>query len=121
MCSSIKTTLACGHTFINHTARCSLSKSRFCTPDTRHQYLDDTCADCDPEAQRRRVKNDYEARHAELMAQYIAAKRMGEGPATMAKLERLAMENTNTARARNFEVGLLRREADVMWWEAYDE
>ncbi|KAM5348349.1 hypothetical protein ACJ41O_008173 [Fusarium nematophilum] len=110
--------MACGHTFTNYATSCTTpSCSRPCTPDVKVQYLNDTCAACDPEARRRRVRQDYETRHAELMAQYMAAKRAGDGDG-MARVEQLVMENARMTRERNFEVGLLRQEEDVvMWWE----
>ncbi|KAI8686008.1 hypothetical protein FSOLCH5_005670 [Fusarium solani] len=121
MCMSIKTTMACGHTFTNYaTTCCTASASRPCTPDVKVQYLDDTCAACDPEARRRRVRLDYESRHAELMALYIAAKRSGDGDA-MARVEQLVMENARTTMERNFEISPSRRDESVMWWEMDSE
>ncbi|KAM0420568.1 hypothetical protein ACHAPT_011614 [Fusarium lateritium] len=126
MCMSIKTKMACGHTFTNYATTCccasssSSSSSRPCTPDVKVQYLDDTCAACDPEARRRRVRLDYETRHAELMALYMAAKRSGDGDA-MARVEQLVMENARTTMERNFEISPPRRDEDVMWWDMDSE
>ncbi|RSL58150.1 hypothetical protein CEP54_007961 [Fusarium duplospermum] len=123
MCMSIKTTMACGHTFTNYATTCcctASASSRPCTPDVKVQYLDDTCAACDPEARRRRVRLDYESRHAELMALYIAAKRTGDGDA-MARVEQLVMENARTTMERNFEISPSRRDESVMWWEMDSE
>ncbi|KAF4977074.1 hypothetical protein FZEAL_6352 [Fusarium zealandicum] len=116
MCAGIKTTMACGHTFTNYTTD---SGSRPCTPNIKVQYLDDTCAACDPEARRRRVRLDYETRHAELITRYMTAKSMGDGDA-MARVERLVMKNASITRERNFEIGTPGRDEDVMWWQMDD-
>ncbi|KAI6748648.1 hypothetical protein HG530_015421 [Fusarium avenaceum] len=119
MCTNIKTTMACGHAFTNYVTTCGMrsrSKSRPCTPDIKFQHLNDTCAACDPAARRRRVRQEYECRHAELMAQYMAAKRTGNGKA-MARVELLVMENSMTTMERNFEISVPYQEEDVMWWE----
>lgn len=110
--------MACGHTFTNYSTTCCTARP--CTPDVKVQYLDDTCAACDPEARRRRVRLDYESRHAELMALYIAAKRSGDGDA-MARVEELVMENARTTMERNFEISPSRRDESVMWWEMDSE
>lgn len=91
-------------------------RPRSCTPSIKTQHLNDTCAACDPAARRRRVRQDYESRHAELMALYMAAKRMGDGDA-MARVELLVMENSMTTMERNFEINMPYQEEDVMWWE----
>ncbi|KAG5746282.1 hypothetical protein H9Q69_013271 [Fusarium xylarioides] len=117
MCTSIKTTMACGHTFINYATTCGMAtNSRPCTPNVKSQHLNDTCAACDPAARRRRVRQDYESRHAELMAEYMAAKQTGDG-AAMARVELLVMENSMTTMERNFKIGMHCQEEDVMWWE----
>ncbi|KLO85407.1 uncharacterized protein LW93_14017 [Fusarium fujikuroi] len=69
-----------------------------------------------PGGRRRRVRQDYESRHAELMAEYMAAKQTGDG-AAMARVELLVMENSMTTMERNFEIGMHCQEEDVMWWE----
>ncbi|KAF4973546.1 hypothetical protein FSARC_182 [Fusarium sarcochroum] len=117
MCTSIKTTMACGHTFTNYATTCRTpSHSRPCTPSVKIQHLNDTCAACDPAARRRRVRQDYENQHAELIAQYIAAKRTGDFQA-MKHVEQLVMENSMYTMERNFEIGMPMQEEDVMWWE----
>ncbi|KAF4332592.1 hypothetical protein FBEOM_13605 [Fusarium beomiforme] len=116
MCTSIKTTMACGHTFTNYAITCDATNSRPCAPNIKIQHLNDTCAACDPAARRRRVRQDYESRHAELMAQYMMAKRTGDGIA-MARVELLVMENSMTTIERNFEIGMQCQEEDVMWRE----
>ncbi|KAF5241106.1 hypothetical protein FANTH_9213 [Fusarium anthophilum] len=117
MCTSIKTTMACGHTFTNYATTCGMAtNSRPCTPNVKIQHLNDTCATCDPAARRRRVRQDYESRHAELMAEYMAAKQTGDG-AAMARVELLVLENSMTTMERNFEIGMHCQEEDVMWWE----
>jgi hypothetical protein len=50
------------------------------------------------------------------MAQYMAAKRTGNGKA-MARVELLVMENSMTTMERNFEISVPYQEEDVMWWE----
>ncbi|KAJ3516776.1 hypothetical protein NM208_g14797 [Fusarium decemcellulare] len=122
MCTSIKTTMACGHTFTNYATTCYTPSDspRPCTLDVKIQYLNDTCAACDPEARRRRVRLDYETRHAELMAQYMMAKRLGDGDA-MALVEQLVVENARTTMERNFEIGTPRTEEEVMWWDVDSE
>ncbi|KAF4447907.1 hypothetical protein F53441_8609 [Fusarium austroafricanum] len=117
MCTRFKTTMACGHTLINYATTCSIANDpRPCTPNVRIQHLNDTCAACDPAARRRRVRQDYESRHAELMALYMAAKRTGDG-ATMARVELLVMENSMNTMERNFEINMPCQEDDAMWWE----
>ncbi|RGP65005.1 hypothetical protein FLONG3_9340 [Fusarium longipes] len=80
------------------------------------QHLNDTCAACDPAARRRRVRQDYESRHAELMELYMVAKRMGDGDAMM-RVELLVMENSMTTMEQNFKISMPYQEEDVMWWE----
>ncbi|KAF5243651.1 hypothetical protein SNK03_009757 [Fusarium graminearum] len=131
MCSSTTTTMACGHIFTNTATPCgfrplsrlrsssrpySRSRPRSCTPSVKTQHLNDTCAACDPAARRRRVRQDYESRNAELVELYMAAKRTGDGAAMM-QVERLVMENSMTTMERNFEISVPYQEEDVMWWE----
>ncbi|KAM0506386.1 hypothetical protein ACHAP8_001424 [Fusarium lateritium] len=71
---------------------------------------------CDPAARRRRVRQDYESRNAELVELYMAAKRTGDGNAMM-QVERLVMENSMNTMERNFEISVPYQEEDVMWWE----
>ncbi|KAF5027463.1 hypothetical protein F66182_424 [Fusarium sp. NRRL 66182] len=121
MCTSIKTTMACGHAFNNYATTCStLPSSRSCVPSINTQHLNDTCAACDPAARRRRVRLDYESRHGELMARYITAKRTGDSR-VMARVERLVLKNAMTTMERNFEIGIPRQEEDVLWWETDSE
>lgn len=131
MCTNIRTTMACGHTFTNYATACGMqpmsrlrsysrsrsrSRPRSCTPSVKTQHFNDTCAACDPAARRRRVRQDYESRHAELMALYIAAKRTGDRD-TMARVELLVLENSMTTMERNFQISMPYQEEDVMWWE----
>ncbi|KAH7145869.1 hypothetical protein B0J13DRAFT_329838 [Dactylonectria estremocensis] len=120
MCTTLKTTMACGHTFTGTSEQCSPSSSPCSTPDIQYRFLNDTCAKCDPEQRRRRVKLEYECRHAELMQLYLAAKKVGNKDA-MTRLEHMMTENTHSTRQRNFEVGLVRRDPDVMWEESSSE
>ncbi|KAF4996741.1 hypothetical protein FGRMN_4304 [Fusarium graminum] len=111
--------MACGHKFTNHARACAIrsrSNSRPCTPNVKFQHINDTCAACDPAARRRRVRQEYESRHAELIAQYMAAKQIGNGKA-MARVELLVMENSMNTMERNFEISVPYQEEDVMWWE----
>ncbi|KAL3590206.1 hypothetical protein FPOAC2_12392 [Fusarium poae] len=127
MCSSIRTTMACGHIFTNTATTCDLrpisrlrsysrSRPRSCTPSVKTQHLNDTCAACDPAARRRRVRQDYESRNAELVELYMAAKRTGDRNAMM-QVECLVMENSMNTMVRNFEISVPYQEEDVMWWE----
>ncbi|KAH7165615.1 hypothetical protein EDB81DRAFT_259677 [Dactylonectria macrodidyma] len=120
MCTTLKTTMACGHTFTRTSEQCTPSSSPCNTPDVQCRFFNDTCAKCDPEQRRRRVKMEYEYRHAELMQLYLAAKKVGNRD-TMIRLEYMMTENTLSTRQRNFEVGLVRRDPDVMWEESSSE
>ncbi|KAI5463169.1 hypothetical protein BGZ63DRAFT_462481 [Mariannaea sp. PMI_226] len=122
MCTKLKTTMACGHSFVtNHTDDCNHSSTPCSTPEMRYQFIYDTCAVCDPEALRRRVKQDYDYRHQELMNVYMEAKKLNNKVA-MSRIEDLIMENTKMTRERNFEVGLVQRDPDVLFqseWQDY--
>lgn len=116
MCIKLITTMACGHNFTKHSNPCSLSDSPRHIPDVQFRFFNDTCAKCDPEVQRRRVKIKYEYRHQELLQQYMAAKKSGDKK-IMEQVEEMMLENTQLTRQKNFEVGLVRRDPDVMWRE----
>lgn len=120
MCTKLITTMACGHSFTRNAAQRSPCSSPCSTSSVQHKYLNDTCAKCDPESRRRRVKLEYEYRHAELMQLYMAAKKAGDEN-TMARLEQLIAENTRVTRQKNFEVSLVSRDPDVVWQEDFQE
>ncbi|KAH7017660.1 hypothetical protein EDB80DRAFT_773040 [Ilyonectria destructans] len=120
MCTKLITTMACGHSFTRNAAQRSPCSSPCSTSPVQHKYLNDTCAKCDPESRRRRVKLEYEYRHAELMQLYMAAKKAGDEN-TMARLEQLMAENTRVTRQKNFEVSLVSRDPDVVWREDFQE
>ncbi|KAJ4270421.1 hypothetical protein NW762_002102 [Fusarium torreyae] len=109
--------MACGHTFTNYATTCRTpSNSRPCTPNVKIQHLNDTCAACDPAVRRRRVRQDFENRQAELVKQYITAKKTGDFQAMM-HVEELVMKNVTGSMERNFEISMPMQEEDVMWWE----
>ncbi|KAH6895324.1 hypothetical protein B0T10DRAFT_477653 [Thelonectria olida] len=121
MCHQLKTTMACGHSFVTtHTDACSHCSTPCSTPEMRYQFIYDTCAKCDPEARRRRVKQEYDFRHQELMKMYMAAKKTGDRDA-MTYAEDMMMENTLMTREKNFEVGLVQSDPDVMFQSSWDD
>ncbi|KAK7426921.1 hypothetical protein QQZ08_006513 [Neonectria magnoliae] len=110
--------MACGHDFTKYGDSCNHPKS--CHHKVvKSRFFNDTCAECDPEVQRRRVKVKYQERHQELLQQYLAAKKVGDKD-IMSQVEQRMLENTHLTRQKNFEIGLVRQDPDVQWREEHE-
>lgn len=75
MCRGDITQLTCGHT-LQHLTPCA--RTRPCAVSWQRHAIRDTCAACDPALRRRRLGEEYEARHAALTARMLEARRSGD-------------------------------------------
>ena len=79
-----------------------------------NRFIDDTCADCDPEVRRKILREEYEAKHTVLMERYRQAKKDGDAN-LMQDLETSIQNLVVVTRSPNFEIGLVRGSMDVLW------
>lgn len=106
--------MACGHFFTSYTQQCSPDKQEDCLRSIHHHFVNDTCAQCDPEVKRKEVCVNYKKCHARLMREYCEAKR-AQDQAAMSRIEQLMTELVQKVRVDNFEISLARHDPDVLW------
>lgn len=106
--------MACGHQLCHYTSRCPLEARATCKKDTQKRFINDTCADCNPQVRRKMLRASYEYNQSKLMEEYVKAKATGN-KTRMASLEVQMTKDVCAVRAANYEIGLVRNNVDVDW------
>lgn len=112
-CTQLTTALSCGHTFTKIKHHCSPSAQPSCKPTVLRQYIHDTCADCDPGIQRRRLQQEYEQQHRKLVDAYMRARKRGDTD-LMVQLQQVDVSCLQKMRLEMYQISLTRADPDVV-------
>ncbi|KAI1409410.1 hypothetical protein F5Y13DRAFT_203593 [Hypoxylon sp. FL1857] len=80
MCKGKQTEMTCGHVLTQYTGRCQYGEVKPCRKpvlDAPMAYINDSCANCDPEFNMNKISREHSKRHAELIEQVYANQKAG--------------------------------------------
>ncbi|KAI0152332.1 hypothetical protein F4776DRAFT_24146 [Hypoxylon sp. NC0597] len=102
MCKGKQTEMSCGHVLTQYTERCQRGKNKPCPEPVLEaplSYINDSCAQCDPEFNMNQISREHKQRHAELVEQLYENKKAGRSEAVQQLLERMEKLRRSADRA----------------------
>ncbi|OTA92975.1 hypothetical protein M434DRAFT_31326 [Hypoxylon sp. CO27-5] len=92
MCNGKQTQMSCGHVLTQYTQHCHKGKENPCPKPVLEapvDYINDSCAQCDPEFNVNQISREHKKRHAELVAQLWESKHAGRSEAVQQLIQRM--------------------------------